>query len=305
MSANLPPQFFTLSEKSKEAKTAKEKLSFLEEMLAICPKHKGTEKVQKDLKTKIAKLKREAESKKKTKKEQIYTIKREGAGQIVISGPPNPGKTSLINALTQANFKVANYPFATTLPQPAMMPYEDISIQLIDTPPLTKDFSPGWLKNILINSDGILAVFDISKEDFENEIEEFKKILENLGLKNKKILFLCNKIDLINQKPSVQKEKLIFISALKKIGLGDLKRKIFEILEIVRVYSKKPGKEPDLSHPFIFKNDSRLIDLISEIHQDLAQKFKYARLFERNSKTATIIGKDYLLKDGDIVEVHF
>ena len=285
MSANLPPQFFTLSEKSKEAKTAKEKLSFLEEMLAICPKHKGTEKVQKDLKTKIAKL------------------KREGAGQIVISGPPNPGKTSLINALTQANFKVANYPFATTLPQPAMMPYEDISIQLIDTPPLTKDFSPGWLKNILINSDGILAVFDISKENFENEIEEFKKILENLGLKNKKILFLGNKIEL--KKMTEDIPLLIKISAEKKIGLENLKRKIFEILEIIRVYSKKPGKEPDLSHPFIFKNDSRLIDLISEIHQDLAQKFKYARLFERNSKTATIIGKDYLLKDGDIVEVHF
>jgi len=303
MSANLPPQFFTLSGKLKEAKNPEEKISILEEMLAICPKHKGTEKVQKDLKTKIAKLKRETENKKKTKKEQIYTIKIEGAGQIVISGPPNSGKTSLINAFTQANFKVGNYPFTTTFPQPAMMPYEDILIQLIDTPPLTKDFSPGWLKNILINSDGILAVFDVSKEYLEKDIKEFEKNLENFGLKNKKILFLGNKIDL--KKATEDIPLLIKISAEKKIGLENLKRKIFEILEIVRVYSKKPGKEPDLSHPFIFKKGSFLMDLISEIHQDLAQKFKYARLSEGNSKIATIIGKDYLLKDGDIVEVHF
>ena len=304
MPANLPPQFFNLSAKLKEAKTSQEKISILEEMLAICPKHKGTEKVQKDLKRKIARLKKEEETKKKTKKEQIYTVKREGAGQIVISGPANSGKTTLINALTGANFKVADYPFTTTLPQPAMMPFEDILIQLIDTPPLTKDFSPGWLKNILLNSDGILAVFDLTKENLIQEIDEFKKILENLGLKEKKIIFVGNKIDLLPEKFSNFPKSLHQISALRKIGLEDLKREIFKLLQIIRVYSKKPNKEPDLTHPFILKRGAWLKDLIREIHYDLSSQFKYARLFKKSFQKPVIVGKDYILEDGDIVEIH-
>ncbi len=306
MPANLPPQYFTLSAKLKEAKTLEEKISILEKMLAICPKHKGTEKVQRDLKTRIAKLKRQIQPKKKGKKELIYIVKKEGAGQVAISGPPNSGKSTLLNSLTNANIKTAAYPFTTTLPQPAMMPYEDILIQLIDTPPLTKNFCPGWLKEILKNADTILAVFDSSKKDLKKEIEEFKEILENLKIENKKTIFIGNKIDLITKEkideilPLLDKK----ISVLKKIGLEDLKRKIFETLEIVRIYSKKPNRKSDLENPFILRKGAKLIDLITEIHHDLAFKFKYARLFKRNTKTIKIIGKDYVLEDGDIVEIH-
>jgi len=317
MPANLPPQYFTLSAELKKAKTTQEKISVLEEMLAIVPKHKGTEKVQKDLKRKIAKFKKEAQSKKKSKKELIYTVKREGAAQVVISGSPNSGKSTLLNALTNANAKIADYPFTTTLPQPAMMAYENILIQLIDTPPLTKDFHPGWLKEILRNSDGIVAVFDLSKENFEKEIEKFKEILKKLNIENpegkqvsngagKKILFIGNKIDLLPQEkikeiPSLYIKK---ISALKKIGLEDLKREIFEMLEIIRVYSKGLNKEPDFEHPFTFKKGTRLLELAQDIHYDFASKFKYARLFKKNSKKSSIVGKDYVLEDGDVVEIH-
>ena len=296
MPANLPPQFFALSAKLKEVKTPEEKISILEEMLAICPKHKGTEKVQKDLKSKIAKLKKQKP--KKARREALYSIPKEGAGQIVIIGPANSGKSSLLNALTNARAKVAPYPFTTQIPQPAMMPYQNILIQLVDTPPLTKD-SPPWLKAILKSADGFLAIFDLSNDNLIEDIKELKEILNNWGISDKKILFLGNKIDLAKSK-----ENLKPISCLKGIGTGELKKEVFNLLEIVRVYSKPPGKSVDFNQPFILKRNSKLIDFAKGIREDLISSFKYAKLLKKNSPKIQIVGKDYLLQDQDIIEIH-
>ena len=307
MPANLPPQFYTLSLKLKETKDNDEKISILEEMLAICPKHKGTEKLQKDIKIKIAKLKRE--SPKKTKGEALYYIQKEGAGQIVIVGPPNSGKSSLLNTLTNAQAEVASYPFTTKIPQPAMMPYENILIQLIDTPPLTKESSPSWLKAILKEADGLAVIFDLSKEDIAQDIKNLKEILNNWGLTDKKIIFLGNKVDLELAKENLKKLETQYdikpISCFQKIGFEELKREIFDLLEIVRVYTKSRNKpEPDFSHPFILKKGEKLLTLASQIHHDLLPSFKYAKLFKKDLKNSQIIGKDYILEDGDIVEIY-
>jgi len=307
MPANLPPQFYTLSLKLKETKDNDEKISILEEMLAICPKHKGTEKLQKDIKIKIAKLKRE--SPKKTKGEALYYIQKEGAGQIVIVGPPNSGKSSLLNTLTNAQAEVASYPFTTKIPQPAMTPYENILIQLIDTPPLTKESSPSWLKAILKEADGLAVIFDLSKEDIAQDIKNLKEILNNWGLTDKKIIFLGNKVDLELAKENLKKLETQYdikpISCFQKIGFEELKREIFDLLEIVRVYTKSRNKpEPDFSHPFILKKGEKLLTLASQIHHDLLPSFKYAKLFKKDLKNSQIIGKDYILEDGDIVEIY-
>ncbi len=305
MPANLPPQFFALQAKLKQTKDPKEKISILEQLLAICPKHKGTEKVRKDLKRKIAKLKKEKP--KKTKREAVYFIPKEGAGQVVIVGPANSGKSSLLNALTNAKAKVKDYPFTTQLPQPAMMPYENILIQLVDTPPLFEE-SPGWLKALLSSADALLVIFDFSVSETEKEIKKIKDILENWHLKNKKIIFLANKMDLEKAKENFEKlnkkENLFPISIQKKEGLEELKRKIFKLLEIIRVYSKPPKKEAKLNKPFIMKKGSRLIELIEKINPQYLEKFKYARLLRKDSPKIQIVGKDYLLKDEDIVEIH-
>ena len=328
MPANLPPQFHTLWLKLKETKDIEEKTSILEEMWAIRPKHKGTEKLRKDIKGRIAKLKRETP--KRQKRETLYSVKKEGAGQVVISGPANSGKSSLLNALSNANVKVAPYPFTTEIPEPGMMPYEDILIQLVDTPPLSKEFSPPWLKEILKTADILLAVFDLSKEDVAKDIEDFKEILDNWKLSEKKIIFLGNKSDL---QPPTTFEKNAFsqitptesgggqnkikpISCQKKIGLEELKKEIFDSLEIIRVYTKSRNQGlPDFEHPFIMRKNSRLIDLGSQIHQNLTFSFKYAKLFtplrdksltgfKKNSKNPKIVGKDYILRDGDVIEIY-
>ncbi len=321
MSANLPPQFYTVSAKLKEAKTPEEKISILEELLAIVPKHKGTEKVQRDIKTKIAKLKKQKP--KRAKREGLYSIKKEGAGQIAIIGPANAGKSSLLNTLTNAKAKVAPYSFTTEIPQPAMMPYENILIQLVDTPPLTKS-SPPWLKGILKAADGLLAIFDLSSGNVTEDIEKLQELLDDQGIADKKILFLGNKVDLQESKQNLKKiqsqYKIKAISCLKGTGVDEhsfistlryarlieeLKKEIFDLLEIVRVYTKSSNKSsPDFEHPFIFKKNSRLIELASQIHRDFFFSFRYAKLFKRNFKKPQFVSKDYLLQDEDIIEIH-
>jgi len=303
MAANLPPQFFELQAKLKSAKTNEEKIKILEEMLSICPKHKGTEKVQKEIKRKIAKLKKVLP--KKVKREEIFFVKKEGAGQIILLGKANSGKTSVVNALTQSSFKVAEYPFTTQKPIPAMLRFENILIQIVDTPPISNEFKPGWFKNLLLNSDGVLATIDLT-QDVKKDLEEITKILNEWEIKMEKVLFLGNKIDLLNKKEALkmcQDFHLFPLSAKTKEGIENLKKEIFKILNIVRVYPKEPGKKPDLSQPFVLKKGTKLIEFVQEIHQSLAQNFKGAKLYKKEKTHPIIIGKDYLLEDGDVIEV--
>jgi small GTP-binding protein len=303
MAANLPPQFFELQAKLKTAKTNEEKIKILEEMLSICPKHKGTEKVQKEIKRKIAKLKKALP--KKIKREEIFFVKKEGAGQIILLGKANSGKTSLLNTLTQSSFKVADYPFTTQRPTPAMLRFENILIQIVDTPPISNEFKPGWLKNLLLNSDGILVVLDLT-QNVKEDLEEIKKILKEWKIETEKVLFLGNKIDLLNKKEALkicQDFRLFPLSAKTNEGTQNLKKEIFKILNVIRVYSKEPGEKPDFSLPFIFKKGTTVIEFVKEIHQNLAQNFKGAKLYQKGKDHPIIVGKDYLLKDGDVIEI--
>ena len=104
MPANLTPQYLKAEERYKQAKTDPEKLLALEEMLATIPKHKGTEKLQGDIKQRISRLKKESLKKKGSHHwESDFFAVKEGAGQIVILGPPNTGKSQLLASLTSAH----------------------------------------------------------------------------------------------------------------------------------------------------------------------------------------------------------
>ncbi len=271
MSANLPPQFFSLNAKLKKAGSNEEKISILEEMLAVCPKHKGTERVQEEIKKKIAKLKKAQP--KKAKREEIYFVKKEGAGQVLVLGPPNSGKTSLTNLLCQTNLRVERYPFTTQLPAPGMMHFENIQIQIVDSPPLSKDFKPGWMKALAKNADLILAL-------------------------NSEILDILDEWE-------IEKEKVLVLKGLpgSKEKIEDLKRRIFQSLKIVRIYTKESKKKINFSKPFILKKGSRAIDLAEEIDEGLAKEFKGAKLYKKDLKRFQMVGRNYVLMDGDIIEI--
>ena len=328
MPANLPPQYFETEKKLKIAKTPQEKLEILEELLSLVPKHKGTEKLQALLKTKISKLKSSSQKKPTVAKHgSPHHIDKAGAGQVVLIGPPNAGKSQLIKSLTNADPEIGDYPFTTHTPCPAMMKYKNIQIQLIDTPPITPDCIEVWHTELIKGADAVLLIFDLTnpnphevleillaklKEKRIEFIGEGQKVPQDTWFFHKRALIVANKKDVpsgeeklnILRKTVEPKLNMVTISAVHRDGLEDLKNKIFSLLDILRVYSKVPGKKVDLSNPFTLKRGSSVMDMAKAVHKDFAQNLKYARIWSKSKYQGQKVNRDYLLEDEDIIELH-
>jgi small GTP-binding protein len=328
MPANLPPQYFEKEKELKKAKNPQERISVLEDLLAIVPKHKGTEKLQAQLKTKIAKLKTESQkSPAVARHTAAFQVEKTGAGQVVVIGSPNSGKSSLIKALTNANPDIGDYPFTTRLPSPAMMPYENIQIQLVDMPPITQDYFEFWQAELIKAADAILLVLDISLPE---PAEDFLTLLAKLEEKRialvpkerevpqekqqfmKKTLILANKTDSPRAEENLTSIKEFLdpgfeplpVSIFEEHTLTDLKTRIYVLLDVIRVYSKIPGKKVDHEDPYVFKRGSSLMDMAKAVHKDFAQRLKYARIWGKNKYQGQKVTRSYILEDEDIIELH-
>ncbi len=330
MPANLTPQYLAAEERYKQARDDREKLKALKEMLANIPKHKGTEKLQADIKRKIAKLKDEIDTKKSRGGHRFsYGVEREGAGQVVVVGPPNVGKSLLVSSLTGAALEVADYPFTTRACQPAMMEYEDIQIQLVDMPPLSETFVENWMSSIIRVADLMLLVSDVSRDDLLEQLDSTLAILDGFKIKPQglvaagdaldpvhwsqiRTLLVANKIDCPGALDNAQilqelygdKLELTTVSAANSANLAKLKQKIVQALQIIRVYSKRPGHDPDTRRPFTFPLGSSLMDFAKAVHKDFAENLKFARVWGKNVFDGQRINRDYLLQDKDIIELH-
>jgi hypothetical protein len=326
MPANLPPEYFEVEKRFKQASASTEKITALEDLISTIPKHKGTDKLRADLRRKLSQLRKDVISKKKGGRGDLYVVQKEGAAQIAIVGFPNSGKSSLLACLTNANPVIAEYPLSTLIPLPGMMPFEDIQIQLVDLPPIGNESTDGWVSGILRYTDALLLILDIT-DDPEIQAELLIEQLQrwkihllsskkpdneaNTGV-SKRGLIVVNKNDLAFTEGSFirLKEKYgdtyqcIAISAMKKENLEELKRVIFEIAGIIRVYSKPPGKEPDLSTPFTIPSGSTILDLAEFIHKDFLFNLKFARVWGSAKFEGQRVEKTHVLKDLDIVEFH-
>jgi len=177
--ANLNPQYYEAEEKYRRAKTPEERIQALEEMLKVIPKHKGTEKLQGDIKRKLARVREEGKKKKSTAKgHDPFGVEKQGAGQIVLAGYPNSGKSSLVASLTRAKLKVADYPYTTAIPATGMMPYKDTWVQLVDTPPLMEDNVPSGLIGTFKEADALLIIIDVSTAECLEQYEGIMKVLQ-------------------------------------------------------------------------------------------------------------------------------
>lgn len=328
MPANLPPQYLETERKLKTAKTPQEKIHIYEELLATIPKHKGTEKLQALMKTKVAKLKEEMQRQPAVAhRGPSLHIEKSGAGQLIVIGPPNSGKSSLIKALTGAEVEVGDYPFTTRLPAPYMMPYENIRIQLIDTPPITPDSMETWLPEIIKVTDGVLLVADLAdpacsaalegilgklREKKIECVDETREIKPESFLFFKKTLLVANKKDAGLSTENMEELAVFFENRLKAIplsaqsgtGLWELRKKIFLLLRIVRVYSKVPGKKADRNDPFTLKIGSTVLDMAKAVHKDFVQNFNFARIWNKNGLEGQRVNREHVLEDEDIVELH-
>jgi ribosome-interacting GTPase 1 len=322
MPANLPPEYFDAEKRFKQASTPAEKIAALEDLIATVPKHKGTDKLRADLRRRLSQLRKEAVSKKKGGRGDIYVVPKEGAAQIALVGFPNSGKSSLLACLTNATPVIADYPISTLTPLPGMMPFEDIQFQLVDLPPIGNEATDGWVSGILRYADALILIVDIT-EDPEIQAELLIEQLERWNIHiiskfetragvSKRAIIVANKNDLPGSEDNFFRLReryestcqCIAISALKKDNLEELKRAFFNISGIIRVYSKPPGKEPDLSTPFTIPSGSTLLDLARFIHKDFLFNLKFARIWGSAKFDGQRVEKNYVLKDRDIVELH-
>jgi len=325
MPTNLPPQYFEAEKNFRQAKTAPEKIAALEEMLAIMPKHKGTDHLRADLRRRIAKLTQSVDKKAATQRASMV-IQKEGAAQVLVIGLPNAGKSQLVTTLTNASPTVADYPFTTHTATPGMMEFENIQIQLIDTPPLVSHSTESWLPPTLIRADALLVMVDLSDaplaqmEAITAQLEEMRMAIgigktqheEGRPLAHKKALVIGNKIDLAEASQNytaLQDEyrdqlPVIAISAQKGTGLEEMKHKTYQMLDIIRVYTKTPGQKPDFDDPIILNRGDTLEDAAAEVHKDFRARLKYARLWGSGKHDGTMVRRDHILQDGDTIELH-
>jgi hypothetical protein len=325
MPANLSPEYLEAEQRFKSAKTTEEKIEALEEMFATIPKHKGTEKMQADIKQRLSKLRSEQAKRPVSRVGLLHRVEREGAGQVALVGPPNSGKSSLVRHLTHATPEVGDYPFTTRAPLPGMMAFEDVQIQLVDLPPVHPDFPESWLYQIIRNADACLSVVDLSDPDLLEDLEITLGQLANAkvqlgqgplpqapGWLAKKTLLVANKLDAAGAAEDLEiltelygaRFPILALSAETGAGLDELRRAVFELLELVRVYTKVPGKKMELTAPYVLKRGSRLIDLAAHVHHDFLTRLKYARVWGHGKFEGQMMNRDYLLADKDVVELH-
>lgn len=326
MPANLTQQYYAAEEAYKKASTHEEKLAALEEMLATIPKHKGTEKLQGELKKRLSKMKKEGGKTKGggSRQEDPFLIDRQGAGQVLLLGWPNAGKSALVQTLTNAKTQVAEYPYSTGIPIPGMMQYEDIGIQLVDTPPFVPEGIVGNFSTAIRNCDMLLLVIDLTDPECADQLVSMldylkdKRILRDevpqgvRALAIDRIVVLANKADIDGALEILELVKelvpglptVLPVSAETGLNLDELSRLVFKRLDVIRVYTKKPGKKPDLDRPFILPFASTVFDLAESIHKDIAENLKTAKVWGSSKFDGQAVNHDYVLSDKDIVELN-
>ncbi len=328
MPANLTQQYLKAEEAYRRASTVDEELKCLQLMLQEIPKHKGTDHLQATLKTKISQAKRDLTSEKKGGKSRGMRIPRQGAGTAILLGGPNAGKSQLTATLTRATPEVAPYPFTTTTPAPAMMPFEDVKVQLIDTPPITADYMEIHLHGLTRAADLALLVVDLGGDD---GIEQCQDVLDRLsttktrlaatsyldetdvGLSYTQTFLVANKIDapdaaerleLLHELCPLDFREFV-VSAIEESNLEELREAVYRAMDVVRVYTKLPSaKQPDYDRPFTLRRGRNLLDLAKLIHRDFSEGFRHARVWGEAVHDGVSMKGDYVLHDKDVVELH-
>jgi ribosome-interacting GTPase 1 len=339
MPANLSPEYKAAEAAYRKAREPRERLECLREMLRTIPKHKGTERLQADIKARIKELGDEIDIGRRGGGHggPALVIRPEGAAQIALIGPPNAGKSLLHARLTASAAHDAPYPFTTQFPLPGMMPYEDIHFQLVDLPAIAAEHPVPWLQATLQSADAALLVVDLGdpacmdqiadvqatlatkrvalSEDWEGrstapeqaaeEGDPFALRLPCLLVANKadSIEHIEVELDALRDLAGVR-YPMLAVSATSGQGLNELGALLFRLLGVVRVYTKTPGHHPEKTKPFTLRRGETVRDVARLVHRDLEDAVRYARVWGHSGFDGQQVGPEHVLADRDVVELH-
>jgi ribosome-interacting GTPase 1 len=334
MPANLSPEYKEAQEAFRRARESHEKLECLRVMLRTIPKHKGTEHLQAEIKTRIKETSDELGGPKKgaVRGGPDLSVRHEGAAQVALVGPPNAGKSSLHARLTGSHAVVGPYPFSTKYPLPGMLSHEDVQFQLVDLPPVAEDYMEPWMSGTLHNADGVALVVDLSSPDCVGELSTIERRLEEKRLTlvarleapdgesldpfhaRLPALLLANKADLFAN-PQAELEVFreiapdpfdsLAVSAEKGAGLAGVGPALFKLLGIVRVYSKVPGHPPDTGRPFTLRGGGSVRDVAQQVHRGMARELRFARVWGESVEfDGQQVSPAHVVRDKDVVELH-
>jgi len=389
MPANLPAEAQHKWYEASQARKPEEKIEKLREFLSLVPKHKGTENLRAQVKRKIAILRREIAEKKQKKAGKggpKFFVEKEGDAQIVILGPTNVGRSSLLSLLTNAKVEISSYQYTTREPTPGMFQYQDLQFQIVEAPALMEGSADGgaWGLQTLAaarNADGLILMVDLSQDPVEQfsmvsrelerariltrepkariEIErkhvgaglriivlgrlldctlrDVEQLFKGYGTHDATVkirgeatvddvedaifegtvyrptIVIANKADFSGAARKLEqlkgfvgeKMKILPVSCQAKSGLEKLGSEIFEMLGMIRVYTKEPNERFPSEKPFTIRRGSTVFDLARRIHSDFYEQFSYAKVWSKRLRfSPQKVGGSFNLEDGDTVEIH-
>jgi ribosome-interacting GTPase 1 len=329
MPANLPPQYLKAEEEYRKASTPERRLEAVREMFRLLPKHKGTEKLQSDLKQKMSRLRDEVERGKVGGKKAgvSHRVPAEGAGQLVLVGAPNAGKSTLLAAVTNARPEIAPYPYTTRSPQPGIMIWRDVPVQLVDLPPIAPEFFEPWVPSVIRSADAALLVVDLGSDDVAEAamavldrlaevhtelVGELPHDVEDERIRHLRTVMVANKLDAEGARDRLEivrdwlgpRFPIVAVSGGTGEGLETLRGTAYDLLGVLRVYTKVPGKPADRTRPFTMPIGSTVLDLAREIHRDFEHSLKSARIWGSGVFDGQSVKRDHELHDADVVELH-
>lgn len=299
MPINAHPEYIKSEKEYLSAKTDQSRLYWLEEMIRTAPKHKGAENLLKDLRGRLKKLKEKSEKAKKAGKGKPG-IKKEGF-QCILIGLPNSGKSSLLAKLTNAKPKISDYPYTTKEPEIGTLDYKGVKAQIVDTPSLSSD---EFDYSLLNTADCILIVLE-SLRDLENISPHLSKASKNrIVILNKTDNFGKEEIRKLKETIKSKKIKGVLVSTKTGEGIEELKQLIIDNMNVIRVYTKEPGK-PKTKDPIVLERGSTIKDAAEKILKGFSKKVKQTKLTGPSGKFPNQpVGLNHILKDKDIVEFH-
>ncbi|MBS3093853.1 50S ribosome-binding GTPase [Candidatus Pacearchaeota archaeon] len=298
MATNPGFEFANAEKKFYAAKDDEDKIEALKEMLKYVPKHKSAEALRANLRTRYKKLRQEM-TKKAKKSSGKKGIKKE-VMQAVLVGLTNAGKSSILKSLTNAQPKIASYGYTTIEPLIGTLHYQGCNIQLIDMPPIGSDY---FDRGVVNNADTLLIVVE--------KINEIKYIFDSIKNPHAKRIVIFNKIDMhdeetrrkIRETLRTKKYNFAIISTYTEEGLDELKEKILNSFDVIRVYTKHQGKRENLDIPVVLQSNSTLKDVAEKILHGYSKKVKFAKIWGPSSKfPGQQVGLKHEVKDKDIVE---